>query len=256
MDLEVAGLDVGVAARALVHSLHLQCRPGQLWCVLGRNGAGKSLLLKTLAGVRQVQSGSVTLGGRTLDAWPIAGLARQRAYLPQQVTDSFSASVLDTVLTARYPFHSRLSQRFGLESRDDWDKARAALGQLELAHLAARDVLSLSGGERAQVALATVFAQEVELLLLDEPAAHLDIDVSQRLFQALRQKTASGCCVVTSVHDPNLAARYASHVLLLLPGARWQAGPVELLSEQSLTELFGHPMLAIDLGGTRRFLAV
>ncbi len=256
MDLEISGLEVKVAARVLVRALSLRCQAGELWCVLGRNGAGKSLLLKTLTGLRAVQSGSVHLGARALGAWPIEDLARQRAFLPQQITDSFSVSVLDTVLTGRYPYHSRLSQRLGLESRSDWQKAHAALGELELQHLASRDVLSLSGGERAQVAVATVFAQEVDLLLLDEPAAHLDIDVSQRLFQSLRRKTEAGCCVVASVHDPNLAARYASHVLLLLPGGNWLAGPVALLSEDSLSKLFGHPMVAVEMAGSRRFLPV
>jgi iron complex transport system ATP-binding protein len=254
MDLEITNLDLAVAKRTLLRSLNATCRAGQLWCVLGKNGAGKSLLLKTLAGIRPVQSGTVSLADRVLARWPIEQLARQRAYLPQQSIDSFSSSVLDTVLTGRYPYHSRLSQRFGLESQSDALAAHAAMAELGLEQLAARDVLSLSGGERAQVALATIFAQQVDLLLLDEPAAHLDVDVSQRLFEKLREKAGQGRCVVASVHDPNLAARYASHVLLMLPGARWLAGPVDLLSEEALSELFGHPMRAIEMAGARRFL--
>ena len=254
MDLEVTDLDLAVGVRRLVTALRLSCMPGQLWCVLGKNGAGKSLLLRTLAGIRAVQSGQVCLGGRALERWPIKELACQRAYLAQQIADSFSSSVLDTVMTGRYPYHSRLSQRFGLESQLDEQIAYSALAVLELQHLAHRDVLNLSGGERAQVALATVFAQQVDLLLLDEPAAHLDVDVSQRLFQTLQNKTLAGSSVIVSVHDPNLAARYATHVLLLLPEARWLAGPVDLLSEEALSALFGHPMQAIEIAGSRRFL--
>jgi ABC-type cobalamin/Fe3+-siderophores transport system ATPase subunit len=202
MDLEITNLDLAVAKRTLLRSLNATCRAGQLWCVLGKNGAGKSLLLKTLAGIRPVQSGTVSLADRVLARWPIEQLARQRAYLPQQSIDSFSSSVLDTVLTGRYPYHSRLSQRFGLESQSDALAAHAAMAELGLEQLAARDVLSLSGGERAQVALATIFAQQVDLLLLDEPAAHLDVDVSQRLFEKLREKAGQGrarsqsCCTL------------------------------------------------------------
>jgi iron complex transport system ATP-binding protein len=255
MDLNVTGLNVQVGQRLLIGALGLSVQPGQLWCVLGRNGAGKSTLLRTLAGLRRPAPGAVLLNGQDLLKWSIQELARMRAFLPQQQTDTFSSSVIDTVLSARYPFHTSLSARLGLESAADRRGARTALQQFKLEHLAERDVLSLSGGERRLVALATIFAQDTELLLLDEPAAHLDVDVAQRVFGVLRDAAGQGQAVLATVHDPNLAARFATHVLQLQPGGSWLTGPVLSLTAASLSETFSHRIEEVKLEQGVRFFA-
>jgi iron complex transport system ATP-binding protein len=255
MDLELSALHLAVGGRVLVDALEARCLPGQFWCVLGRNGAGKSTLLKTLAGLRNPDGGEIRLDQKPLARYGVRPLARCRAYLAQQVTDAFSASVLDTVMMARYPFHSSLAARLGFEGAADREIARGALQALGIDGWQQRDVLTLSGGERRLVAVATALAQDVALMFLDEPAAHLDVDICQRVFLALSRKVTEGACVVASVHDPDLAARYASHVLLLKPDGRHAVGPVaQVLVEKQLSETFMHRIQQVGVDGQRRFL--
>src|SRR5690606_9159068 len=119
-----------------------QVRAGQCWCLIGPNGAGKSTLLRAVAGLREPDAGSIRLRGRDLAAWPIDELARERAYLPQRHSDAFGYGVIDTVLTARHPY----GDAHYWESEADHRAAFDALRALEVAHLAQRDVRTLSGG--------------------------------------------------------------------------------------------------------------
>jgi iron complex transport system ATP-binding protein len=255
MVLELKGLGLVLGRRVLAAALSAYMEPGQLWCVLGRNGAGKSTLLRSLAGLRPAEQGEILLDGQRLGAYSVLEMARRRAYLAQQVSDAFSASVLDTVMTARYPFHSSLAARVGFERPEDRQYADRALHELGLSGWGERDVLTLSGGERRLVAVATVLAQDVPLLLLDEPAAHLDVDVSGRVFEVLAARASAGALVIASVHEPNLAARHATHAILLQPGGKTLAGPVsEVLLAAELSKTFVHRIEQVEFEGQVRFL--
>jgi iron complex transport system ATP-binding protein len=254
MDLEIDQLRLAIGERILVSGMDLRIQPGQFWCLLGRNGAGKSTLLRTLAGLRDPEGGEIRLDGRELLAWPLLDLARKRAFLPQQVSDHFPARVDDTVMTARFPYHFRAASRFGYESHEDRVAVQLALDELDLGSLSQRNVLSLSGGERRRVSLATVFAQGTPLMLLDEPSAHLDMDVEQRVFKRLKVRAGAGASIIASVHDPNLAGRYASHVILIGDEGEVISGPAELmLSAQTLAKLYAHPVRELALDGRRWF---
>jgi iron complex transport system ATP-binding protein len=254
MDLEIDRLRLAVGERTLIAGLDIRILPGQFWCVLGRNGAGKSTLLRTIAGLRVPEEGRIRLEGRALDSWPLLDLARRRAFLPQQVSDHFPARVDDTVMTARFPYHFRTASRFGYESREDRVAVQQALEELGLGSLAHRNVLSLSGGERRRVSLATVFAQATQLMLLDEPSAHLDMDVEQRVFQRLLARVGGGATIVASVHDPNLAERYATHVILIGENGQVSRGPkASMLSAEILAKLYAHPVRELAQDGRRWF---
>jgi iron complex transport system ATP-binding protein len=254
MVLELDRLSLIARGATLLSDLSASVKAGEFWCILGRNGAGKTTLIKTLAGLREADRGDIRLDGRRLAKWPLIALAKRRAYLAQQVVDHFPATVRDTVMTARYPYHMHLASGFGLESQTDRDAVERALEQFDLGPLAQRDVLTLSGGERRRVSLATVFAQDTTLLFLDEPSAHLDLDIEQRVFAMLASEVRSGKTVVASVHDPNLAQRYATHAILL--GAKnVRAGTLdEVLSTRNLAELFSHPVEELVLNGRRWFV--
>ena len=139
--------------------------------VLGANGAGKTLFLDTLVGLRPVRGGAVRLAGKPAHEWSALEAARMRAFLPQTLHDAFSASVLDVVVLGRHPYLSRWAWEGDGERR----RALAALDAVDLGELAGRDVTTLSGGERQRVAIAALLVQEAPLLLLDEPVAHLDL---------------------------------------------------------------------------------
>ncbi len=245
-------LTLRVGRRTLVEHLNWQVDAGQCWSVIGRNGAGKSTLLRTLAGLRPPDAGQVTLGQRDLADWPLAELARQRAFLAQSRADAFAYSALETVLAARHPYHG---QRYW-EDGDDHRVAHAALAAMQVAELAERDVRGLSGGERQRVAIAAMLAQDTPLLLLDEPANALDLahqmSVTGLLAKLCREQHKT---VVMVGHDLNLAHGISSHALLLMGDGRWLAGPVaEVMQATILSDYLGHPIERIEHGQRSIFI--
>jgi len=245
-------LRLAMGKRSLVDQLDWQVGRGECWSVIGRNGAGKSTLLRTLAGLHQADSGFVSIEGRALRQWPLQELARQRAFLAQARNDAFSYSVIETVLSARHPYHDN---RYW-ENSDDHQAAMAALAAMEVEHLAARDVRTLSGGERQRVAIAALLAQDTPLLLLDEPANALDlahqVSVMSILAKLCREQ---GKTVVMVGHDLTLAHSVSSHALLLKGDGRWLAGPVAVVMQPALlSEYLDHPIEVVRHGERTIFI--
>lgn len=238
--LTVEKATLAVGERELVRDLTFSVRAGERWVLLGPNGAGKSTLLTTLAGVRAPNAGHVRLGPDEVSRLSVADLAQRRALAADRWVDPFAATVLDTVLTARHRFASR-------HDRDPQahDIAAQTLALMDCAALTARDVRSLSRGERQRVAIATALAQQTPLLLLDEPTAHQDPRHQALVLGALAGLTE--VAVVASLHDMNAAALFATHVLLLSGHGAWRAGPVrEVLTAPNLSELFEAQVLAFE----------
>ena len=250
--LSCADLSVSVPGRSLVAGLQFELRRGELLAVLGQNGAGKTLSLLTLAGLREAQSGQVRIGGSDLRTLARGDIARQLALLPQDVEDIFPATVMDTALIGRHPHIDRLRW----ESADDHAIAAGALQMMGLSALAQRDVLTLSGGERRRLAIAQVLTQRPDIYLLDEPSNHLDPQHQLDAMRIFRQAADDGAGVIASLHDINLAVRFSDRCLLLFGDGRWQLGDcAEILTEQSLSELFATPMEAIQWRSHELFIA-
>jgi iron complex transport system ATP-binding protein len=229
-------LSVSVPGRMLVRELDAALRPGRIVALLGRNGAGKSSLLHVLAGLRPAASGEVELEGRALPQWPRGEFALRVALLPQASDDPFPGSVLESALVGRHP-HIDFWQ---WESEADRAIARECLAAMDLGGLDDRDVTTLSGGERRRLGIATVLAQAPAFFLLDEPIQQLDPLHQLGVLELFRARADAGACVVMSLHDPGLAARFADEALLLFGDGRWSHGPVaEVLHEQSVAALYG-----------------
>jgi iron complex transport system ATP-binding protein len=251
--LETSGLAVGAGPHTLVEGLDLQVHGGELWCVMGPNGSGKTTLLHTLAGLRAARGGQIRLKGKPLAEWPALDLARARGLLPQTLHDAFSAAVLDVVLLGRHPHLGRWSW----ESTTDRRIASAALTAVDLDAFAQRDITALSGGERQRVGIAALLAQDPPLLLLDEPVAHLDLHHQVTVLQHLRTLAHErGRAVMLSIHDLNLAARFATHALVLGPAGLLRQGPAEsTMDEVVLSAAFGHAVVRERIGRRTLFVA-
>ncbi len=250
--LATRNLKLCIDQRTLVDNLDWRVGDGECWSVIGRNGAGKSTLLRTLAGLHQPDGGQVALHDRPLPEWPLEELARSRAFLAQARSDAFSYSALETVLSARHPYHG---QRYW-EDSDDHHIAMRSLAAMEVDGLATRDVRTLSGGERQRVAIAAMLAQDTPLLLLDEPANALDlahqVSVMSLLSRLCREQKKT---VVMIGHDLNLAHSISSHALLLMGDGRWQAGSVdETMQPAILSDYLGHPIDIVRHGNRSIFI--
>jgi iron complex transport system ATP-binding protein len=234
---------VSVPGRRLVESLNFDLCRGQFLAVLGPNGTGKSLTLHTLAGLRGPDEGSVTLNGIAVNNANRHFVAQHLSLLPQYTEDVFPSTVLDTVLVGRHPHIGR----FHWESSADRAMAIDALGQVDLAEMQLRDIATLSGGERRRAAIAQVITQSPDVFLLDEPTNHLDPQHQLDVLQLMRKKTESGCIVLASLHDVNLAVRFADSCLLLFGDGRWVLGETDdVLTEERLSELYSARMESIN----------
>ncbi|MGI9329741.1 MAG: ABC transporter ATP-binding protein [Gammaproteobacteria bacterium] len=248
--LTTADLAITVAGRRLVDALHLTVHAGQFIAVLGPNGVGKTLTLLTLAGLREADRGDIHLGGTRLRQLSRPVIARRLGLMLQHQTDPFPTSVLETTLLGR---HAR-NGIWGWETSADRRLARDTLERVDLAGFEGRTAATLSGGERRRLALATLLMQDPQLLLLDEPLNHLDPQHRFAVLACLTELCAGGKAVIASLHDPMLAAQYASHVLLLHGDGSWFFGPsTQLLNQAHLEALYDTPFVEIH-HGTRQLL--
>jgi iron complex transport system ATP-binding protein len=250
--LDCSNLTVEVGGLTVVRGLDLTIHAGQCWCLLGRNGVGKTTLLHTLAGLRPIHTGDIRLSGVRLSALSRKQVARRLAILFQDQADSFPISVREKLLQGRHPY----LHAWQWETAADHAIVAGLLRRLELEALQTRNVQTLSGGERQRVAIATLLAQQSSMLLLDEPTNHLDL--SHRL--ALLGVLAKECrdqqhSLLMSLHDINLAARFCDHALLLMGGGEALHGPVnEVLDGQVLESLYGHPLVEVATATGRAWL--
>ncbi len=217
---------------------------GALSVILGPNGAGKSTLLGCLAGLVRPDEGGVSLDGAPLGDLDPRERARRIGLLPQRPELHWDLSVEALVALGRLPHLGR----WGRLAAADRCAIAHAMDSTDVAHLAARPVMRLSGGEQARVLLARVMAGEPRWLLADEPLASLDPAHQLDTLARLRGWASCGAGVVVVLHDLALAARFADHVMLMKDGRLLAAGPTaEVMTAELLGEAYG---VAVEIGET------
>ncbi len=214
--LLASGLTVKAGSRRLIADLNWTVNRGEFWCVLGRNGAGKSSLLNVVAGLSLPAAGAVAIEGQSLATLDPLALAHRRGLMTQHVVDSFSCPVFDAVAIGRTPL--RISR--GWDDEEDTAVIQEALHRVGMVDRAQDDVKRLSGGERQRVSLASLIAQQVPLMLLDEPTSHQDVAWQVQVMQLLKE-ASSEHAVIASCHDINLALQFATHLLVLGQDFHW-----------------------------------
>ena len=237
----------------LVNSLHFEALSGEFLAILGPNGVGKSLALHTLAGLRPAEVGEVRINNVPLSSVPRQQLALILTLMPQYTEDFFPATVFDTVMIGRHPH----IDRFQWESDKDREAGLKALTQVDLIDFAGRDVLTLSGGERRRLAVAQILTQEPKFYLLDEPTNHLDPQHQLDVLKLFRKKADDGKTIITSLHDINMAARFADRCLLMFGDGRWQIGkPEEVLNSKLLSDLYTTKIETITWQDKKIFMTI
>lgn len=237
--VRMSAVTVDRNGRRLLDAVSLEAQAGDFVGIVGPNGAGKSTLLRVLAGDQAPNAGSVEVAGVDPMQATVRQLARIRAFVgPQTVSDvAFRVSEVVT-----------MAQRAQNADRDSFaEVAEAALIRVDIAHLAGRELRTLSSGEQQRARIALAIAQQTPVMLLDEPTSALDVGHQELVMKVLRQLGSSGVAVVTVLHDLNLAAVYADRLLLLDKGSVAAFGPArEVLTASRLSAVYQQPMAVID----------
>jgi len=242
-DLRGDALTVGFDDREVLHGLDLVVPDGRITVIVGPNACGKSTLLRTVARLLRPSSGTVTLDDRDVRDYRGRQLATLVGLLPQQPLAPDGITVEDLVARGRYPRQGLFGQR----SAADNAAVAAALVATDTVDLAARRVEELSGGQRQRVWIAMALAQETDILLLDEPTTFLDVTHQVEVLDLLAElNQRSGTTIVMVLHDLNLAARYADHLVVMSAGRIVAEGsPDAVITPVIVREAFGMESVVI-----------
>ncbi|MEU2723165.1 ABC transporter ATP-binding protein [Streptomyces smyrnaeus] len=235
--LSAERLSLGYGDRTVIEALDLDIPPGRVTAIVGANACGKSTLLRSMSRLLAPRTGRVVLDGKEVHRMPARQLARTLGLLPQSPVAPEGIVVGDLVGRGRHP-HQGMFSRW---SAEDDAAVAAALEATATTALADRSVDELSGGQRQRVWIAMALAQHTDILLLDEPTTFLDASHQVEVLDLLTDlNQARGTTVVMVLHDLNLAARYAAHILALADGRLHAAGPpAEVLTEETVRTAFG-----------------
>ncbi|MEH3089228.1 MAG: ABC transporter ATP-binding protein [Microbacterium arborescens] len=235
--LEVHGVRLGYGDRVIVDELDLVVPAGRITAIVGANACGKSTLLKSMARLLTPRTGQVLLDGKDIHRMSTRQVARDLGLLPQSPISPEGIAVSDLVSRGRTPHHGPLARW----TRADDDAVAQALDATDTAAIADRSVDELSGGQRQRVWIAMALAQQTDVLLLDEPTTFLDVSHQIDVLDLLTDlNRARGTTIVMVLHDLNLAARYADHLVAMAAGRLFAAGePSEVLTADTVRAVFG-----------------
>lgn len=253
--LEMEDLWSGYQRKDVLKGVNLKIKKGEFLGLIGPNGSGKTTLLRSMSKILTPRRGKVLYRGKDIAKIGAKKLAQRIAVVPQLSVFTFSFTVEDFVLLGRIPY----LPRFYLERKEDYLAAEEAMRLTKTLSFRERRINELSEGEKQRVVIARSLAQNPELLLLDEPAAHLDIRYQLEVFNLLRQlNQEKGITIVLVSHDLNLASQYASRLVLVNGGKIFSEGrPSEVITEENIQKVYkvrvritqdeeGNPVVNID----------
>ncbi|MGO2037987.1 MAG: heme ABC transporter ATP-binding protein [Brevibacterium sp.] len=238
--ISVRGAAVSFGDRQILKGIDLDINCGEVLAVVGPNGAGKSTLVNVVTADVELDAGKVFIDDEVEYSWSTRELAMRRAVLLQDIGLAFPFTVLEVVEMGRSPWAGMR------ESRHDDLIVSGAMSRTETVQFAARKFTSLSGGEKARVALARVLAQATPALLLDEPTAPMDIRHQELVLQQARDYAATGGTVVIIVHNLDLAGAYADRIAMVSQGSIIAQGPpTEVLTADLISEVYDYPVTIV-----------
>lgn len=236
MRLDIDAVSCGYGDRTVVDELSLTARAGEVLCLLGPNGVGKTTLFKAILGLLPLRSGRVLLDGEDASSWPRNRFARAVGYVPQAHAPALPFTVLDVVTMGRTA-HLGL---FASPSAADRRVAQESLERLEVGFLAGRLYNQISGGERQMALIARALAQQAQVLILDEPTSSLDFGNQVRVLDQVNRLARDGLCIVMTTHFPEHAFLCSAQVALLQRDGPCLVGPAEeIVTEATMWSAYG-----------------
>ena len=233
MKITARNLAFAYPGKPVLNGINFELGHSEIMCIVGPNGCGKSTLLKCIVSVLKPQKGEIMLNRMHINKMRRSEIAKLLGYVPQRADQVFSSSVFDSVLLGRTPYSSW--------SDKDIDIVIDILTLMDLDAIALSEFNHLSEGQRQRVIIARALAQQPEALIFDEPTSALDIAHQLEVMDILTGLAGKkGISVIMVVHDLNLAARYADHVVMMKEGAIYSKGPVEeVLTRENIASVYG-----------------
>ena len=239
MLLEIENLCGGYGDGDVVKGVSCSADAGEVLCLVGPNGCGKTTLFRLILGILRSTGGEIRLDGRPAGALAPKELAGLVAYIPQQHAPIFAYTVLDIVVMGRASHFSA----FEAPKAVDREAAFAALEKMGIEHLANRKYTELSGGQRQMALIARAICQSAKILVMDEPSANLDYANQQRLLDVVSELAVKNYCVVMSTHSPEHPLSVGHKTLLMRDGRAASFGaPLDVFTPQALGEVYGIEM--------------
>ncbi len=236
MNLEMNALTCGYRNHAVVRDISLTLEKGDVLCLLGPNGSGKTTFFKTILGLLKSLEGRIYLNGENIRKWPHSKIARSIGYIPQTHHPQFPFKVIDIVLMGRT---AHLGP-FAAPSKADTQIAEEAMAVLHIDYLKERIYTEISGGERQLVLIARALAQQSPILLMDEPTASLDFGNQVMVLSRIQQLASSGLSIIMACHFPEHAFLYGTKALLFKEGEVYGFGsPEKTVTEDNVRALYG-----------------
>ena len=237
------GLEFGYDRASVIHDISFAVEEGEILAIMGPNGVGKTTLLKCLNRILVPRAGSVVVGEVDVHAASRREIARRVGFVAQR-SDAPRVTVYDLVLLGRVP---RIGWGAGPE---DHRVTTEAIELLDLGALALRYADELSGGELQLAQIARALAQQPRVLVLDEPTSSLDLRNQHRLMATIARVAESApVAVVMTIHDINLAIRYATRLLLMRDGTVYAAGDRTIVTAEAIAAVYGIDVLVAEIGG-------
>lgn len=222
--------------RTIFHDVNFSLEKGEVLSILGTNGAGKSTLLNCIAGLLKPKSGDIRLNGQSMKTLTMREIAKIIGYVPQVNLPTYAFTVRDFTVMGRSPYIGA----FASPSKEDYEIADEALSRMNIYHLREKLYTEISGGERQQVSIARALTQQPQIILLDEPTAHLDYGNQFRVVQMIAQLADEGYALIMTTHNPDHAIILNGKVAILDKNGVLGVGQAsESLSGETLSKLYG-----------------